>query len=53
MKEEELKKLISYTAIIAVLIWVAVILSLNIEFISFDSLQHFGTVISAIGMCQA
>jgi hypothetical protein len=48
MKEEDLKKLISYTVIVAVPIWVIIILSLNIDFLSFDSLQHLGTAVSGI-----
>lgn len=48
MKEEELKRLIGYTVIFAITNWVIIILSLDIDLISFDSLQHFGTAISGV-----
>src|SRR5258706_11694224 len=48
MKEEELKKFISYTAVVSVLIWIAIILYLKIDLVSFDSFQNLGTVISII-----
>ena len=48
MNEEELKRLISYTVTFAITIWVIIILSLKIDFVSFDSLQHFGTAISGV-----
>lgn len=48
MKEEELKKFITYTAFITVLLWIAIILYLKTGPVSFDSFQHLGTVVSIV-----
>jgi hypothetical protein len=48
MKEEELKKLITYTAFASVLIWIAINLYLKIDLRTFDSFQNLGTAVSIV-----
>lgn len=48
MKEEELKKIITYSVFLSVLIWIGIVLYFKVEFNTFDAFQHLGTAISLV-----
>lgn len=48
MKEDELRKLITYTAFVSILVWALIILFLRVNLLTVDSFQHLGTVVSIV-----
>jgi len=48
MKEDELRKLITYTVFVSILVWIAIILVLEVNPLTTDSIQYLGTVVSIV-----
>ena len=53
MKQEDLKRIINVTAVVAILIWVLVIVLLEIDIISLDAIRQLGLIITTLGLFWA